>query len=143
MMDYLKNIHIGSYILQRVKESDICMERICSFLKCEETDVFEMYKAESLDTNVLLRWSKLLEYDFFLLYSHHLILYSPKASVRNYSVTKITALPQFRKNIYTQGIILFILECINTGVKTKQQIIEEYKIPKTTLYKWIAKYGNK
>ena len=141
-MDNLKNIQIGPYILQRVKECDICMERICSFLKCKENDVLEMYKAESMDTNTLLRWSKLLEYDFFRLYSNHLILYAPQANAQNYSVTRITALPQFRKNLYTQGVILFILELIKTEAKTKQQIIDEYKIPKTTLYKWITKYGD-
>ena len=52
---------------------------------------------------------------------------------------KIT-FPQFRKNIYTKEIIDFILEQIETKQKTIKQVIEEYKIPKTTLYKWISKY---
>lgn len=52
-------------------------------------------------------------------------------------------MPQFRKNIYTKEIIYFILEIIQTGEKTKKQVIEDYNIPKTTLYKWIEKYTEK
>ncbi|MDR6514502.1 hypothetical protein J2780_001070 [Chryseobacterium camelliae] len=36
-------------------------------------------------------------------------------------------------------MISFILEQIQTGKKTPNQVIQEYKIPKTTLYKWISK----
>ena len=54
---------------------------------------------------------------------------------------KIT-LPQFRKNIYTKEIIEFILGKIESGEMTKNQVMERYSIPKTTLYKWISKYGN-
>ena len=55
---------------------------------------------------------------------------------------KKSALPQFRKNIYTKEIIDFILERIENGEMTKNQVIEQYGIPKTTLYKWIDKYKN-
>ncbi|MFN1217641.1 hypothetical protein ACKW6Q_11795 [Chryseobacterium kwangjuense] len=100
-----------------------------------------MYESEIISTDLLLKWSKLLEYDFFRLYSHHLILFAPLAG----KCTKkrvSSELPQFRKNIYTKEIIDFILELINTGQKTKIQIVEQYGIPKTTLYKWIYKYNN-
>jgi hypothetical protein len=40
-------------------------------------------------------------------------------------------------------MIDFILDEINTGEKTPQQVMEDYKIPKTTLYKWIIKYSKK
>ena len=53
-----------------------------------------------------------------------------------------TSAPQFRKNIYTKEVIDFILEQISTEEMTKNQVIERYRIPKTTLYKWISKYGN-
>jgi DNA invertase Pin-like site-specific DNA recombinase len=38
-------------------------------------------------------------------------------------------------------VVDFILELINTGEKTSVQITEEYRIPKTTLYKWLNKYN--
>lgn len=141
-MDF-KSISIGGIINKRVNELDMDISRIINFLKCSEEELQEMYKAESLDTNLLLRWSKLLEYDFFRIYSQHLILFSPPAcqSIKqNQSVMKSEILPQFRKKIYTQEIIDFILELIETKTKTKLQVINEYNIPKTTLYKWIEKY---
>ncbi|MBB6372286.1 hypothetical protein [Chryseobacterium shigense] len=101
----------------------------------------EIYQSKSLDAEILLRWSKLLKYDFFRLYSQHLILYAP-ASEMYHKQNEKSELPKFRKNIYTKEVIEFILELIENNEKTKQQIITEYRIPKTTLYKWIAKYKN-
>ncbi|PWN60061.1 transposase [Chryseobacterium oncorhynchi] len=144
-MNNFKDIHIGSLINQAVTESGIEISRICNFLNCTENDVLEMYQKESLDTIVLLRWGKLLEYDFFRVYSQHMILYAPPSSgekAKNQREKK-SSLPKFRKNIYTGELINFILELLETGQKTKLQIIEEYKIPKTTLYKWISKYSGK
>ncbi|MBB4806360.1 DNA invertase Pin-like site-specific DNA recombinase [Chryseobacterium defluvii] len=101
-----------------------------------------MYKAKSLDTECLLKWCKLLEYDFFRIYSQHLILYSPPGNANYKSFKKpVSKLPQFRKNIYTKEIIDFLLAMIRTGEKTKSQVIAEYGIPKTTLYKWLEKYA--
>ncbi|WP_080779709.1 transposase [Chryseobacterium phocaeense] len=139
MKSNFRNIHIGKYIHQRVKENNIDLPRICNFLKCTETEINEMYMQENLSTHILLRWSKLLEYDFFRLYSQHLILYAPpSASFRESGSSK---LPHFRKNIYTREIIDFILELIDKQEKTKRQITDEYGIPYTTLCKWVAKHN--
>lgn len=72
-----KNIHIGKMIEKRVAESGIVASRICNFMKCKEDEICKMYKNKSLDTDILLKWSKILEYDFFRIYSQHLILYAP------------------------------------------------------------------
>lgn len=101
-----------------------------------------MHKAKSLDSEILLKWSKLLDYDFFRLYGQHLILYAPPSATEQKLENTKTKLPQFRKNIYTKEVIDFILEQISLGNMTKKQVIERYRIPKTTLYKWISKYGN-
>lgn len=136
-----KNIHIGQLIKIKVTEGSIETTRICNFLKCSKSEIYQMYEAHSLDTETLLRWSKLLSYDFFRVYTQHLILFSPPSSIeKNESNNQKSELPQFRKNIYTKEVIDFILELIDTGTKTKLQVIDEYKIPKTTLYKWINKY---
>lgn len=136
----LKNIHIGSLIKQRTDELNINMTRICNFFKCDPELVENMYGSESVATKELLQWSKLLEYDFFRLFSQHLILYYPRHGTKAQEAGK-TSLPIFRKNIYTREIIDYILEIVNSGEKTKQQVADEYKIPKTTLYKWIEKYN--
>ena len=108
-------------------------------MKCDEEEINEMFLNESIQTNILLRWSKLLSYDFFRVYSQHLIFYAPPSKGDSSPEKSNTQLPQFRKNIYTKEIIDFVLEELNSGNKTKKQIIEEYRIPKTTLYKWISK----
>lgn len=141
MIDF-KNIHIGSIINQRVIEREIEMSRICNFFKCSEYEVLEMYKQEYLSSEFLLKWSKLLDYDLFRIYTQHLILFSPPNST-NYNIIplkKEQTTPEFRKNIYTKELIKFILELIASGEKTKQEIMEDYNIPKSTLYKWISKY---
>lgn len=135
-----KEIHIGTLINQRVTECGIEISRICNFLKCSEKEIDEMYKHKSLDTEILLRWSKLLQYDFFRIYTQHLILYSPPSREKNNSKSINSNLPHFKKNIYTQEIIDFILERINSNEMTKLEVIEQYNIPKTTLYKWIKKH---
>lgn len=139
-----KNIYLGKLINERVMECKVEMPRICKFMKCSEEEILKMYKAKSIDTDKLLRWSKLLEYDFFRIYTQHLILYAPPSAKDKKTTAlpknNVGALPKFRKNIYTQEIIEFILEQIENGEMSKTQVIETYKIPKTTLYKWLKKH---
>ena len=135
-----KDIHIGEMIENGVAERGIEISRICNFFKYTEKEILAMYKAQSLDTNTLLKWSKLLEYDFFRIYSQHLILYAPPSAKDENSKKNKSSLTKFRKNIYTKEIIDFIMQQIETGNMTKKQVIENYNIPKTTLYKWISKY---
>lgn len=136
-----KQIHIGSVIKQRVTECEMNSIRICNFFKCTEKDIRKIYYSESLDTNILIGWSKLLNYDFFRIYTQHLILFAPlQLNMEHHAKTK-TSLPTFRKNIYTKQIIDFILERIESGKMNKSEVIMVYKIPKTTLYKWIYKYN--
>lgn len=132
-----KNIHLGSLIRQHVTENGVEVSRICNFMKCPSIEVEEMYQQENLPTHILLKWCKLLEYDFFRLYSQHLILYTSPSK----SISKKTNLPRFRKSVYTAEMIDFILEQINTGEMTKNDVMERYRIPKTTLYKWLSKYS--
>lgn len=136
-----KNIHIGKIIEKRVAESGIQSSRICAFMKCSGKEINDTYRSEEIGTEALLRWSKLLDYDFFRIYTQHLILYAPPCKVKSngQAAGKDSQLPVFRKNIYTREIIDFILDLLTTGEKTKAEVIEEYRIPKTTLYKWISK----
>lgn len=137
-----KEIHIGELIQIRILELNIEMARISKFFKCSEKEITEMIKCRSLDCELLLKWSKLLQYDFFRLYTQHLIFYSPLPAVKSLAKDKDSGLPQFRKNIYSKDIVDFVLEMITTGLKSKNEIIAEYHIPKTTLYKWLKKYAN-
>ncbi|MBB4807705.1 hypothetical protein HNP38_003021 [Chryseobacterium defluvii] len=138
-----KEIHIGALINQAVMETEIDIARICNFIKCSEKEILDMYESRSICTEILMRWSKLLEYDFFRIYTQHLILYSPPSGTGrsiDYDKNPRLSLPRFRKNIYTQEIIYFILERIQNGEMTKNEVIKKYNIPRTTLHKWISKY---
>ncbi|MBP2616978.1 transposase [Chryseobacterium jejuense] len=141
-MESFRNIHIGNCINRRIKETETDISRICNFFKLPETVIQEMLVQESIDSEFLLKWSKVLDYDFFRLYSQHLILYSPPTSSK-YQVKiknkKYTSL-QFKKSLYTREIIDFILEQLTLKEKTEQQIISDYKIPKSTLHRWKIKY---
>ncbi|GAB0155836.1 hypothetical protein CHRYSEOSP005_10980 [Chryseobacterium sp. Alg-005] len=137
-----KNIHIGQFIKERVAEKEITAERICNFLNKDEDFIEQVYDSKSIDTDLLLRWSKLLEYDFFRLYSSHLILYAPPAAVNKSDSPKSDKIPYFRKNIYTQEIKDFIINKILSGEMTHREIIEEYSIPKSTLHRWLQKIRN-
>jgi len=144
-MEDFKNIHIGEFIKRRIEESAVEMDRITVFMNNTEGEIREMLSKPSLDTEAVLRWSKLLRYDFFRLYSQHIMLYAPAGAMETMMKEKNDAgsMPKFRKNIYTPEIIQFILELIEAGQKTKTEIIKDYSIPKTTLYKWITKYSKK
>lgn len=140
-MNNFKSIHIGKMIENTVAESRIEISRICNYFKCSDDEIVKMYQSKSLDTEILLKWSKLLQYDFFRMYTQHLILYAPpSANEKRSKENKKQTIPEFRKNIYTKEVIDFIIEQIDTEKMTKKQIIERYNIPKTTLYKWISKY---
>ncbi|WP_295221209.1 transposase [uncultured Chryseobacterium sp.] len=137
----LKEISIGELIKLKVEESGITMQRICKFMKCSEDEIWTMYNKKSIDCELLMRWSKLLKYDFFRLYSQHLILFSPaQKNSGNKDKASESRLPNFRKNIYTKEIIDFILDLILSGEKTNLEINRKYEIPTTTLYKWLSKY---
>ena len=133
-----KNIHIGQLIEQSFSENELEISRACSFFKCTEEEVRKMFLNKSLDTAVLLKWSKLLGYDFFRVYTQHLILYAPPSAQQKPKFKN--NLPRYRKNIYTKEIIDFILEQIESGKMSKSQVVERYRIPKTTLYNWVEKY---
>ncbi|MGK6344431.1 transposase [Chryseobacterium sp. DT-3] len=139
-----KHIHIGNLIKQKVEESQIDQDRICKFLRCNETEVQKMYNAQNLDCDIVLRWSKLLEYDFFRIYSQHLILFAPQQNARLNTIKTAlkSELPEFKKNIYTVEIINFIIEQITSGQKTRTQVMEQYNIPRSTLYRWLIKFQN-
>ncbi|MGC5746649.1 transposase [Chryseobacterium sp. NFX27] len=133
-----KEIHIGKFIKEMVDENEVSMERICNFLNKDDQFIENVYQSRSIDTDLLLRWSKLLEYDFFRLYSSHLILYAPPSAV-NKNHKKSDKIPYFRKNIYTQEIKDFIMKRILSGEMTYGEVIKEYSIPKSTLHRWLQK----
>lgn len=140
-MDY-KNIHIGTHIKNIADIKNLSISRASLFLKCSHKDIEEMYSKKSLDSELLLQWCKLLDYNFFMFYHSHLQLYKPSASTTklNNKVDKNENQNYvFKKNLYMPEIIDWILEKLNKGELTIKEIIEIYNIPRTTIYRWKRK----
>lgn len=74
------NIHIGKLINKVWKQKNISIKQTLDSLKCNEEDVYKMLKKKSINTDKLLKWSRLLKYDFFRIYSQHLNPFTPKIS---------------------------------------------------------------
>ncbi|WP_426478029.1 transposase [Chryseobacterium sp. CBSDS_008] len=92
-----KDIYMGQLISKRVQELDIDESRIVSFFSLSISETTAMYEEKSIDSRFLLMWSKLLEYDFFRIYSQHLILNAPASGVHDIKSNWKSGMPQFRK----------------------------------------------
>ncbi|WP_291120190.1 transposase [Empedobacter sp. UBA7248] len=138
----MKDIHIGSLIKKRVDELGIDISRIKSFFKTySEKEINAQYLSKSIQTDDLLKWSKLLEYDFFRIYTQHIILFAPVGkNASNSTSPKSSVLPNYRKSVYTKEIIDFVLNLYTEEKKKIQEISNEYNIPKNTIHNWIKKY---
>lgn len=143
MLDF-KHIHIGRQIEEISNEQNITLERACKFLKCDAVDIENMYRSASLDSQLLLQWSKLLNYNLFMFYHTHLQIYSPSSATARIKKidTKdkvISSEFRFRKNLYSPEIIEWLLAKLETRELSVKEIIKRYNIPKTTIYRWKKK----
>lgn len=135
-----KNIHIGKHIKELVSLKNISDERIYRFFKKEFIDLDKLYRLESIDSNELLMWSKLLKYNLFYFYNSHLQIHSPdSARCTVKSIEKVKSTYSFSKNYYSNEVIQFIVDLHLKKNKPISLIIKEYNIPKTTIHRWIKK----
>lgn len=62
-------MNIGKLIRQKVDERGITIVRLARELSYSRTNIYKIFNKRSIDTEVLLRISSILEFDFFSLYS--------------------------------------------------------------------------
>lgn len=136
-----KDIHIGKTIKQIVKLKNIEEARICAYMKCDTETLKQMYRQKSIDTKLLLKWCKLLQYNFFRLYVAHLQLYKPVAANTKINIPSNdnSKTYEFKKNIYSPEIKDYIIQQILKKELTVSEIIDKYQIPKVTVYRWLRK----
>jgi transposase len=146
-MGLYKKIQIGVLIIQRLKEMEMDTDKLALKLNIPKEKLESDLKNNDMSCSLLLSISKFLEYDFFRIYSMNILLYAPprmgfepSAAEKPKGSRVSEVLPVFRKNTYTPEIIQFILNKIEQEGITPQSVINEYHIPKTTLYRWIRKY---
>jgi len=138
MINY-KEIHIGTHLKEVSKVKEVSISRACQFLKCSSQEIEHMYTKQSLDSNTLLRWCKLLDYNFFMFYNSHLQLFNPSAATAKLKVEEVEGDDKkyiFRKNLYSPEIIDWILGQLRSGELDIKSIMQKYQIPRTTIYRW-------
>lgn len=64
-----KSMHIGQLIKQKVEERQKTVVWLARELSCCRSNVYKIYEKSSIDTDILLRLSCILDYDFFSLYT--------------------------------------------------------------------------
>lgn len=62
-------LHMGNLIRQRMKEKQISVVLMAKHLSCSRNNVYKLLNKYSMDTEVLVKISRLLDFDFFELYS--------------------------------------------------------------------------
>ena len=63
-------IHIGSIIKKRFDEQGLSVSGFAKQLCCDRTNVYSIFKRESIDTALLVKISLILKHDFFKYYSN-------------------------------------------------------------------------
>jgi len=61
----MKNIHIGSIIEQKVKESSMSNKEFAKRINYERSNVYHIFKQKSIDSELLIRISEVLNFDFY------------------------------------------------------------------------------
>ena len=65
-------VHIGELIKQTLKQRHKSVVWFAGELSCSRTNVYKIFSKPSIDSSDLLRISKILDYDFFEIYSKEL-----------------------------------------------------------------------
>lgn len=58
-------VHIGKLIEQELRKQERTVTWFANKLYCERTNVYSIFKRESIDTALLLRISEILHHNFF------------------------------------------------------------------------------
>lgn len=74
-MQTCETIHIGVLIKQVMTDQGRSPSWLAKQLGCERANIYDIYKRQYIDTDLLLRISRLLSFDFFSVYSDLLLNY--------------------------------------------------------------------
>lgn len=68
-MNKIGRIHIGQCIKSRLEMQGQTTVWLARQLGCHRSNLYKLYDKHTIDTGVLLRISRIMDYDFFQLYS--------------------------------------------------------------------------
>jgi len=63
-IENIQNIHIGRVIEEKLKEKSMTVTELADNINCVRTNVHDIFKRKSIDTELLIAISKALDYDF-------------------------------------------------------------------------------
>ena len=66
-------VNIGKEIELRLKQRSLPVSWLAAEISCSRANVYKILRKESIDTNLLFRISKVMDFDFFSLYSASLL----------------------------------------------------------------------
>lgn len=64
-LDLEKNIHVGAIIKDRLAHERRSISWFADQMNCDRSNMYKLLSRAHLDTNFILRASKILEYNFF------------------------------------------------------------------------------
>ncbi|MCL2074598.1 MAG: helix-turn-helix domain-containing protein [Marinilabiliaceae bacterium] len=64
-MIVLKNIHIGKIIKQKLEDSPMNITEFAKKIHLDRTTVYDIFERKSIDTELLIKISQILNYDFY------------------------------------------------------------------------------
>jgi len=64
-MQQLKDIHIGTHIKQKFEETSMSITDFANRIHCERTTVYDIFDRKSIDVELLVRISDVLNFDFY------------------------------------------------------------------------------
>ena len=73
-------IHIGNLIEKEFRRQERSVSWLAKKLFCERTNIYDIFKRQSIDTEMLLRISEALHHDFFQYYRYSLEKEIPTAT---------------------------------------------------------------
>jgi len=93
----MKNVHIGSIIKQKFEESSMTVTKFGEKINYERTNVYSIFKLKSIDSELLLRISEALNFDFY----NEIYL---KKETNNFSKKVLIAFEISEKNIKSMDL---------------------------------------
>ena len=67
-----KEFHVGKLIQERLNYEEHSVSWLARKLDCDRSNIYRIFDREHMDTNLLLKISIILDYNFFELYSKRL-----------------------------------------------------------------------
>jgi hypothetical protein len=73
-MENIEIIHIGNQIKKRLLEKDIKIKELMMYFRCSNQKIVRMLNSSNMKTDLLMKWSLKLDYDFFNFYTQEFLL---------------------------------------------------------------------